>query len=125
MEDRQRKLSRNIGKDTHVRSLESNMFQSQSTGTLKVITGEVFIPQPEPIFSQTAVSVNLTKGGTLTGVAYPGAFIEPITGNLHGVYEGPIPGQMVNVGFIEGNSAAPFVLNRYPYQGEREHRHGN
>jgi hypothetical protein len=117
MEDRQRKLSKNIGKDTHTRNIGSNMFQTQAVETFKIISGEVFLPQPEPLFTQTAVTVNLTKGGTLSGVGYPGAFIEPMSGNLHGSYEGPIPGQMVMIGFAEGNSSAPFVINRYPYQG--------
>ena len=117
MEDRQRKLSKNLGNDTHTRNIGNNMFQSQSVETFKIISGEVFLVQPEPAFTQTAVSVNLTKGGILTGVAYPDAFIEPVSGNLHGLYEGPVPGQMVMVAFAEGNSAAPFVVNRYPYQG--------
>jgi len=118
MEDRQRKLAKNLGNDTHTRNIEDNMFQSQSVNTLKVVTGEVFLTQPEPLFSQTNVMVNLTKGGLLSSVAYPNAFKEPISGNIHGLYEGPIPGQMVMLGFVEGNSASPFVINRYPYQGQ-------
>ena len=117
MEDRQRKLSKNIGNDTHTRNLGNNMFQAQSAETFKIISGEVFLVQPEPAFTQTAVTVNLTKGGMLTGVAYPGAFVEPVSGNLHGLYEGPFPGQMVMIAFAEGNSSAPFVVNKYPYQG--------
>jgi len=82
-----------------------------------MIVGEIAFPEPEPLFRQNMVSVNLARGGMLTSVAYPGAFIEPITGNVHGVYEGPIPGQMVVVGFEDGNASSPFVVNRYPYQG--------
>ena len=65
-----------------------------------------------------AVSVKLSQGGNLSPVGIPGAFIDPLTGNLHGLYEGFIPGQMVSIGFVEGNSAAPIILNRYPYQGK-------
>ena len=113
----QRKLSKNLGKDTHVRSIENNLFQKQSTRTYEILTGEIILNQPEPYFRQNAVTVSLTKGGKITGVGIPGAFIDPITGNLHGSYEGFIPGQMVTVGFLNGNSSAPIVVNRYPYQG--------
>jgi hypothetical protein len=116
--DRQRKLSKLLGKDTHVRSQENDMFKSQSFQTFEIKTGEVFLNQPEPFFIQNAVTIDLSKGGKIPGVPLPGGFIDPITGNLHGSYEGFIPGQMVTVGFIDGNSAAPIILNRYPYQGK-------
>lgn len=113
----QRKLRKDIGKDTFVRSVGSDMFGRQSTETFDVLKGEVMTPQPEPFFRQNAVTVKLAKGGVITGVAYPNAFIDPITGNLHGSFEGVIPGQMVTVGFLDGNSSAPYIVNRYPYQG--------
>jgi len=116
--NRQRKLSKVNGKDTHVRSQERDLFQRQSVKTFEIKTGEVFLNQIEPAFKQNAVSINLSKGGRIEGVPLPGAFIDPITGNLHGSYEGPIPGQMVTVGFVDGNSASPIILNRYPYQGK-------
>lgn len=114
---KQRVLSKNLGKDTHTRSVEKNAFQSQSTQTFEILTGEVLLNQPEPVFSQNAVTVALSKGGNISGVGIPGAFIDPITGNLHGVYEGLMPGQMVTLGFVDGNDKAPIILNRYPYQG--------
>jgi len=116
--NRQRKLSKVNGKDTHVRSQERDLFQRQSVKTFEIKTGEVFLNQIEPVFKQNAVSINLSKGGRIEGVPLPGAFIDPITGNLHGSYEGPIPGQMISVGFVDGNSASPIILNRYPYQGK-------
>lgn len=116
--NRQRKLSKVNGKDTHVRSQERDLFQRQSVKTFEIKTGEVFLNQIEPAFKQNAVTVNLSKGGRVEGVPIPGAFIDPITGNLHGSYDGPIPGQMVSIGFVDGNSAAPIILNRYPYQGK-------
>jgi len=116
--DKQRKLRRDKGKDTHSRSVETNVFQKRSTQTFDIMTGEITMTQPEPLFRQTGVTVGLTRGGILTGVGYPGAFIEPNSGNMHGLYEGPIVGQMVTVGFLRGNSSAPIVLNRYPYQGK-------
>lgn len=118
MKNKQRKLNKNNGNDTHVRSLERDVFKQPSFKTFEIKTGEVFLNQVEPVFKQNAVTVNLSKGGRAEGVPLPGAFIDPITGNLHGVYEGLIPGQMVTMGFIDGNSAAPIILNRYPYQGK-------
>lgn len=115
--NRQRKLDNNIGNDTHVRDHAGNKFSEQNHSSTQMIIGEVLLPESEPIFRQNMVTVKLARGGRITSVAYPGAFIDPITGNLHGSYEGPIPGQMVAVGFENGNMNAPFVVNRYPYQG--------
>ena len=117
MNNRQKILRKDIGNDTYTRTIAEDKFSRNSTQTFQIMTGEVLLAQPEPIFKQTAVTVQLTKGGMVTSVPYPGAFLSPISGSLHGTYEGPIPGQMVTLGFIEGNSAAPFVINRYPYQG--------
>ena len=107
----------NLGDDTTVRDYNSNKFKSQSYETFGMITGEISGTNPEPLFQQTTVDVDLTRLGTITEVAYPGAFFDPESGNLHGIYEGPIKGQMVIIGFENGNQAAPFVVNRYPYQG--------
>jgi hypothetical protein len=115
--NRQRIISTNLGNDTHVRNHNQNAFTANGYSTTQMLAGEILMPEPEPLFKQNMVSVRLARGGVITSVAYPGAFIDPITGNLHGVYEGPIPGQMVAVGFENGNRETPFVVNRYPYQG--------
>jgi hypothetical protein len=115
---RQVRISRNLGRDTFVRSYQGNGFKQQGSKTYQTVGGEILISQPEPLFRQTVVTVGLARGGKITSVAYPGAFFDPITGNLHGSYEGPIPGQMVIVGFENGNAGAPYVVNRYPYQGK-------
>ena len=115
--DKQRKIRKDIGLDTFVRGVEQDRFSRQSTQSYEVLPGEILITQPEPFFRQTAVTVQLSRGGVITGVPYPNAAIDPITGNLHGTYEGPYPGQMVAVGFLNGNSSAPYIVNRYPYQG--------
>lgn len=115
---RQRKILTNLGKDTHVRDCSENIFQTESHSTYQIITGEIQFTQPEPIFNQNMVTVKpSTDSGRIGNVAYPGAFIDPISGNLHGTYEGPIMGQMVAVGFVNGNRNSPFVVNKYPYQG--------
>ena len=113
----QRKIVKDQGNDTHTRTVTKNAFQAQSTSTLETVIGEVLVPQPEPLFKQNYVTVKLARGGQIKHVAYPGAFVDPVSGNLHGLYEGPYPGQMVAVGFANGNSASPYVINRYPYQG--------
>jgi len=114
---RQAKIAKNLGRDTHVRDHSVDIFRGPNHNTTQMIIGEVLIPEPEPIFRQNMVTVQLARGGNITDVAYPGAFIDPVTGNLHGSYEGPHPGQMVVVGFENGNVNTPFVVNRYPYQG--------
>ena len=114
---RQYKFDKNLGRDLHTRPAAKNLFQRQSARTFETVVGEVLAPQPEPLFRQTTVSVKLARGGMIKSVPYPGAFIEPLSGNVHGLYEGPIPGQMVTIGFANGNSASPYVVNRYPYQG--------
>jgi len=113
----QKKIIRGIGKDTHVRSTQSDAFKTQNTKTFQFLVGEIATVQPEPLFKQNYVNVNFARNGGANGCAYPGAFIDPLTGNLHGTYEGPIPGQMVMVGFENGNSHSPFVVQRYPYMG--------
>ena len=114
---KQRKINTNLGKDTHVRDHAQNLFQSPNYNTKQIVVGEIQLTEPEPLFNQNMVKVKLARGGKLSSVAYPGAFIEPLSGNLHGMYEGPFPGQMVAVGFENGNMNSPFVVNRYPYQG--------
>lgn len=113
----QRKIRKDMGVDSFVRDVSVDAFSKQTTKTHELILGEILLVQPEPVFSQNAVTIELAKGGKVTDVAYPGAFIDPISGNLHGSYEGPIMGQMVAVGFANGNSAAPIIVEKYPYQG--------
>ncbi len=114
---RQRKISQNLGQDTHVRDHVDNLFQVANNETYGMQIGEIMLPQPEPLFSKNAYTVKLARGGTITGVAYPNAFRVPLSGKVHGLYEGVIPGQMVVIGFENGNKNMPFVVNRYPYQG--------
>ena len=115
--NRQYVLSKNLGKDTHVRGANSDAFTPESSRTFQMISGEILIPEPEPFFNQNMVTIRTTDEGRMTSVLYPGAFIEPVSGNLHGSYDGPYPGQMVMVGFRNGNMNDPFVVNKYPYQG--------
>lgn len=113
----QERIDYELGHDTLVRDYQTNIFKKQSSQIFQMIVGEIEITEPEPLFVQNFVTVKMARGGKATTVAYPGAFVDPITKNIHGIYEGPIPGQMVIVGFENGNAHAPFVINKYPYQG--------
>jgi hypothetical protein len=118
MNNRQNRILTNLGKDTYVRDNDKNIFKRDQISTVnQTLIGEIEATEPEPLFRQNMVTIKYAQGGKSTSVGYPGAFIDPISGNMHGLYEGPIPGQMVVVGFIDGNRHSPYVLNRYPYQG--------
>jgi hypothetical protein len=117
MINEQFKISNNFGNDTHVRDQSNNTFAPAGFRSFQMVAGEILTSQLEPIFKQNYVTVKMTRGGQASAVPWPGAFIDPITGNLHGTYEGPYPGQMVMVGFENGNFQSPFVVNKYPYQG--------
>jgi hypothetical protein len=114
---RQSEITKNLGRDTHVRDNTNNMFTRGNHETNQLIIGEVLMPEPEPAFKQNMVTVKLARGGRVTSVAMPNAGINPVFGKLHGLHEGLIPGQMVMLGFENGNQASPFIVNRYPYQG--------
>jgi len=114
---RQKRITQNLGRDTHVRDQSQNIFQNFHKKSYQMLMGEIKETQPEPLFTQNMVKVKLAEGDEVNDVSYPGAFIDPESKNLHGLYEGPIPGQMVLLGFEDGNIHAPFVVNRYPYQG--------
>ena len=115
---KQRKLAKDRGHDTYVRNYQEDIFRHSTSKTYQMVVGEIQITEPEPLFKQNFVTVSMARNGKHTTVPYPGAFIDPITGNLHGSYEGPIPGQMVLVGYENGNRSAPIIVNRYPYQGK-------
>lgn len=114
----QREIAYDRGNDTFVRDYQDDKFRKSTSETFQMQVGEVEITEPEPLFRQNFVTVSLARNGRHTTVPYPGAFIDPITGNMHGSYEGPIPGQMVLMGYENGNRDSPIVVNKYPYQGK-------
>jgi|WetSurMetagenome_2_1015567.scaffolds.fasta_scaffold01018_15 hypothetical protein len=114
---RQGRITRNLGKDTHVRNQYENIFRDLNHECFQIVMGEIKSTLPEPLHQQTLVNIKFSRGGEVTNVAYPGAFIDPVSGNLHGLYEGPIANQMVAVAFENGNMNNPFVVQRFPYQG--------
>ncbi len=90
----------------------------------RISLGTVFLPQPEPLYKQTSVSLNLVTGGLLTNVAWPGAQVNAnVTGvipggvalGIHGLWESPLPGQQVLVGYVDGSQGNPIIINKYPY----------
>lgn len=90
----------------------------------RVSLGSVLVPQPEPLYKQHAVTVQLVKGGKITNVAWPGAQVNMgptgtvpggIAHGLHGLWESPLAGQQVLLGFVDGSASDPIVINKYPY----------
>lgn len=101
---------------------DNNNRQFTNVSDLKL--GTVFIPQPEPVYKESSVSVNLVTGGTLTNVAWPGPQVDMnptgiipggVALGIHGLWEAPLFGQQVLIGFVEGSSQNPVVLQKYPY----------
>ena len=94
----------------------------------RISLGNVFLPQPEPIYNQTSVSVDLVTGGLLTNVAWPGAQVNAnasgtipggVALGIHGLWESPLSGQMVLIGYVDGSSGNPIVINKYPYNASQ------
>jgi hypothetical protein len=111
----------NRGNDSNLRSIERNRNQPYSRVT-QLSLAEVLIPQAEPFFRQHKVSAQLIRGGILTSVAWPGpnvvvseTGVPSPTGGIHGLFEAPMPGQQVLVGFVDGNAHNPVVVQKYPY----------
>ena len=54
MIDKQRKMisNGNIGRDSHVRSYQGNIFKPQSSQTFQMLAGEISMTEPEPLFRQ-------------------------------------------------------------------------
>lgn len=111
------------GADSQLHGIRHNS-SSRFANIDRMSLGSVFLTQPEPLFRQTTVSVDLVRGGKLTSVAWPGAQVNAsATGvipggvvlGIHGVWESPLPGQMVLVGYVDGSNGNPIVINKYPY----------
>lgn len=109
---------------------DSNAYTSWHTATtdhyhhaIRLVQGHILAPQPEPIYQQTMVTVKLLNGGIINNVAYPGANMcaspagipSPVVMGIHGLWEAPLPGQHVVIGFVEGDANNAVVLNKYPY----------
>jgi hypothetical protein len=86
--------------------------------------GTVLIPQPEPVYKESSASVNLVTGGILTNVAWPGPQVDMnptgiipggVAIGIHGLWEAPLSGQQVLVGFVEGSSQNPIIIQKYSY----------
>jgi len=95
--------------DSSLRTAQKNPNNYYSFHMIQLSLGEVFLSQPEPVFKQHSVSINLVKGGILTNVAWPGPNVEANPSGvpssdatmIHGLFESPLPGQQVLVGFVD------------------------
>lgn len=100
----------------HNNNLKSKQMFQMTLGTIDIV-------RAEPIYRQTAIDVQYVQGGGDTNVAWPGPQVNasvaglasPSSQQIHGLWEAPLPGQQVLVGFVEGNLADPIVINKYPY----------
>jgi hypothetical protein len=100
----------------------NNNNRYQNISDLKL--GTVMVPQPEPVYKESSVSISLVSGGTLTNVAWPGPQVDMnpsgiiaggVAVGIHGLWQAPLNGQQVLVGFVEGSSQNPIVLEKYSY----------
>lgn len=111
------------GRDSNVRNTEDDINNPLARGVGELKLAEVILPQPEPMFMQHLVTVEFLKGGKSTGVCWPGPHVSLSKAGIpagsaqaiHGLWEAPMPGQMVLVGFESGNYNAPMVVQKYPY----------
>lgn len=115
------------GADSYLHGIRHNS-SARYSNINKITLGSVFLPQPEPLYRQTAVSVELVTGGRLTNVAWPGAQVNAnasgtipggIALGIHGLWESPLMGQMVAVAFVDGSAHNPIIVNKYPYNASQ------
>lgn len=111
-------------RDTHAIPSIKSKNRECDTDFIRLSIGSTILPQPEPGYTISQAVVQLQNGGNMMfNVPWPGGNVEcniaglpfgPAIG-VHGLFDGPMPGQKVVVGFIEGNSQKPVILNKYPY----------
>ncbi len=104
----------------------NNNAKYQNVRDLKL--GTVLVPQSEPVYRESTVSVSLASGGIIGNVAWPGPQVDMnptgiVSGGvaigIHGLWESPLNGQQVLLGFVEGSSQNPIVLEKYSYNATR------
>ncbi len=69
-----------------------------------VVKETYFLPGRLP-----SVDVELTRGGILKFLPFPGGNIDDVTGFLHGDFIMPVVGQRVMVSFSEGDTNNPYI----------------
>lgn len=115
--------NRNVYKQGVDSSLHGIHHNNNTLHINTLMTGSVELARTEPLYRQNSVDVQLTKGGALSSVAWPGGQVNasssgvtsPVTEQIHGLWEAPLPGQQVLIGFVNGDNNDPIVLNKYPY----------
>ena len=124
--------SRFAGRDSCLLPAQNNHNKSNETDICDLMVAEVVLPQAEPVYSNTLVTLEMCRGGYVTEVAWPGGNVAVTETGLagaggkgvHGLFEAPMPGQQVLVGFIEGNIHNPIVINKYPYNPSQKPEQG-
>lgn len=104
------------GADSSLWTKERDPSQPFQNAGVKFELATVLYPEVEPIYEQTTVAVQLVDGqAIIAGVYWPGPNVEINPVAIHGLYESPMPGQMVLLGYIHGDTAHPVIVQKYPY----------
>lgn len=115
------------GNDSTLHGIRHN-FRAPYQNIKFLSLGMVLYPQPEPVFKQHTVMVEMVTGGRINNVAWPGAQVNAnatgtlpggVAAGIHGLWESPLSGQMVLVGFVDGSHGNPIVINKYPYNASQ------
>lgn len=109
------------GKDSQLIShKENNKTPYENMTELKI--AEISKVKAEPLYNQNLVDVDYITGGASGTVAWPGGQVNinksgKVGGAeaIHGLFEAPMPGQQVLIGYPDGSSQNPVVIQKYPY----------
>lgn len=106
---------------------DSSLHDKYSSSNYKpvdnLLLGSISGTRLEPVFKENTVDINYLMGGFSYHVAWPGGQYNassagvqsPSSQQVHGLWEAPLPGQQVLVGFVDGSQGNPVVINKYPY----------
>lgn len=120
-----RRIHQQDGRDSSIRNIHSDLSRPYSHGVYRLSVATISKIEPEPLYNNTKVQVQLLQNGTkMSGVGIPNASVNTtkaglpgiVSSAIHGLYESPVMGQQVVVGYLDGNSLSPIVLAKYPYR---------
>lgn len=100
----------------------------KSAEAVRLLLAQVTDVQAEPEYKQHSVVVEFIRGGQLGFVGWPGPHVavdqngspSPSPAGIHGLFEAPLAGQQVLVGFVEGDTCSPVVVQKYGYNPSQD-----
>lgn len=112
------------GIDSYLVPISRSEKSRYNNAVVEMMVGEIEDVQVEPLFKQDTVKVQFIRNGKAGNVGWPGPNVElgksgkisESPDYIHGLYESPMPGQQVLIGFVEGNIHDPIVIQKYPYK---------